>query len=251
MGKARQGLKYIQVLGPLNFLDYCVQRWLIKRNIIEVKMPGLKEKIFLRNNSSDIAIFTDVFINKEHEAEIKGMINCVIDCGANIGLASLYFLKKFPAAKIIAVEPEAGNFLMLKKNLENYPNAIAVNMGVWNKETNLRIVNMEQGNHSFKVEETNDTNNVVRAISIGELIQKNSITNVDLLKIDIEGSEEQVFENIEPWIKNVNVIFLEIHEKIKPGITKKIIEKLQPDFNFSHNSDHYIFTKKDLNQGLA
>ena len=76
----------------------------------------------------------------------------IIDCGANIGLASIYFKFHFPDVKIYAFEPEISNFKMLKKNVANYKDVVVFQKAIWYESANLNL--MDHSSHdSFSVKE--------------------------------------------------------------------------------------------------
>lgn len=208
-------------------------------------MPGFKYKVSIRNNSSDIPLFGDMFIRREYEVPFESDVATIIDCGANVGLASLYFLSKFPDVKIIAVEPEEYNFKLLTENLGRYKNVTCIKKGIWNKKAHLEIIDNGGGNHAFTVIESQiKSKNSIEGISIDDIINDFQLESIDILKIDIEGSEEQVF-TIEPkWLNKVKIIFCEIHEKMKPDLTNKITSMLSPCFNISMNGEYHVFKRK-------
>jgi len=129
MKKIRLLFLYIKRLGFQNVFDYLFQRFIQKKEVLLLKVPALKYKVAIRNNSSDIPLFTNIFILEEYNVSNENQVSTIIDCGANVGLASLYFLSKFPNATIIAVEPEIHNYLMLKRNLDNYKNCYCIDKG--------------------------------------------------------------------------------------------------------------------------
>lgn len=245
MRKTKLFLKYFEKLGVLNFLSFLFQRLVRKDKILSLKVPNLSRKVLIRNIPNDIQLFTQIFINQEYNVDIKFPVNTMIDCGANIGLASLYFLSKYPKAKIIAVEPESDNFLMLQKNLEHFKNVTCLKKGIWNKTANLEIVDFSSGEAGFRVDEFQQiSENTIQAVTIEDLINEFELQEIDILKIDIEGSEEQVFLEEPVWLKKVNIIFCEIHEIMKPGLTFKIRSLLAPYFNYFINGEYYVFTRK-------
>jgi FkbM family methyltransferase len=243
MRKLSLFLKYFIELGILNFLDYLLQRFIKRNKIIFIKVPDLSYKVSIRNNPYDIQIFTQIFIYKEYNIIIEE-VNTIIDCGANIGLASLYFLSKFPDARIIAVEPEENNFKMLQDNLSNYKNVICIKKGIWGKVANLEISNYNGGNAGFITKESITSERAISSISIDQIIQEYQLTEIDILKIDIEGSEEQIFLTEPKWIKIVRMIFCEIHENMKPGLTARIESMLIPYFDVSMNGEYHVFKRK-------
>jgi FkbM family methyltransferase len=182
---------------------------------------------------------------REYDVPLDGKVTTIIDCGANIGLASLYFLSKFKGCHIIAIEPEINNFQILQKNVTNYENVTCINKGIWNVSTHLEIINPGNGNHAFIVKECSfPSENAIPAISIENIIKEFQLSVIDILKIDIEGSEEQVFLNRPEWLAKVRMIFCEIHENLKPGLTDKIKSLLAPEFNFFMHGEYHVFKRK-------
>ncbi|MEO9070113.1 MAG: FkbM family methyltransferase [Ginsengibacter sp.] len=238
-------LKYFNQLGTINFIDYLGQRFIKRNKIIGIKTPGLDEKILLRNNPSDIQVFTQIFINREYDVTENREIKTIIDCGANIGLASLFFLSKFPGARIVAIEPEENNFQMLIKNLSSYKNVTCIKKGIWDKKANLEIVDNGWGNAGFVIKESPIvSSSTIEAISISMIMEEFELDEIDILKMDIEGSEEQVFSSNPEWIKKVSLILCEIHENLKPGLSEKIESILAPCFNSTLNGEYHVFTSK-------
>jgi FkbM family methyltransferase len=245
MRKLRLFIKYTIHLGPANFFDYLYQRFFRKSKILFIKVPNLRHKVAIRNNSSDIPLFAHMFILREYDVSIEGEMKTIIDCGANVGLASLFFLSKFPGATIIAIEPERNNYRLLEQNLGKYENVTCINKGVWNKKALLEIQDTGRGNHAFIVTESlTKSESTIEAISIDEIMNEFHLDKIDILKIDIEGSEEQVFLSEPSWIKKVRMIFCEIHETMKPGLTAKIIALLNPYFKFTINAEYHVFKSK-------
>jgi Methyltransferase FkbM domain len=60
----------------------------------------------------------------------------------------------------------------------------------------------------------------VRAVTIDEIIKEFGLGRIDLLKIDVEGSEKEIFDNSEAWISSVDVICVELHDRFKAGCSR-------------------------------
>ncbi len=178
-------IKYIIRLGPLNFFDYLYQRFIKKKKLLQIKVPGLGDTVAVRNHTSDIPLFANIFMLREYNVPLAEPVKTIIDCGANIGLASLYFISEFPNAKIIAIEPEGNNYHLLKRNLKSYKNVTCINKGVWSTSTNLEVINTNHGNHAFMVKESAiSSERSIKAISIGDIINEFQLSEIDILKID-------------------------------------------------------------------
>ena len=200
-----------------------------KPGIIRGVLKNYRHPIFLRNESSDINVFGQVIYEKEYEFKYRVNPSVIVDCGANIGMATIFFKNKFPEATIISVEPEPSNFKLLQKNTEQYPNVHCLNYGIWNRSTHLKITNNTRGNWGFTVEEADkEANDTIQAISIDEIMKRYQLDHIDILKIDIEGSERKLFEsNTGKWLPFVKVIVIEFHDATVKDCVKTFHKALE------------------------
>jgi tRNA G46 methylase TrmB len=82
--------------------------------LLKIDRPDIKFPFYLRVPSSDVETFEQIFIRQDYNFDVKKSPKTIVDAGANIGLASLYFASKFPNSNIVAIEPEESNFELLK-----------------------------------------------------------------------------------------------------------------------------------------
>lgn len=215
-----------------------------KGELIFVKIPSIQNGIYLRNKTYDIHIFFQIFIREELSfVKNHNHLNTIIDAGANIGLSTVYLKSLFPEATILAIEPAKENFLLLQKNLNGYKNLIPVNAAVTGGKRMVSILNPSSNVASFQVG-VSESLNTILSNTLEGFINDCAFEKIDLVKMDIEGSEKEVFEEIDNSVlQKVQAFAIEIHEEIQPGVTKLINAKLTA---FSSNKTHgeYIFFKK-------
>ena len=205
-----------------------------KEKLLKISLPNFKYPIYIRAQTSDILNAEEIFINGDYNFNFPENITRIIDAGANIGFASIFFSKIFENAKILALEPEKSNFSMLKRNVTFYKNIKTLNKALWAKEANLKISNREKTEHwGFMVEEVKKEEDCeVRGISIESCMKMMGWDKIDLLKLDIEGSEKELFyEGYEKWIGKVKIIILELHEKMRAGATESFYNAIK-NYNF-------------------
>jgi FkbM family methyltransferase len=181
--------------------------------------------------SSDFSVFLQVFYDEQYAPIISLCkwnnieVNTILDFGANIGLTSIYFNKKYNNAAIYAVEPDDQNFEMLKRNTERINNIYIDKKAIWSHETSLTPSFEEQSDwgKTFKESPLVLADNI-EAISINHFLLNKQLEIIDILKIDIEGAEKQVFEGDVSFLKNVKIIAIEIHEEqIKKTFIQNIL----------------------------
>lgn len=131
----------------------------------------------------------------------------MIDAGAYIGDTAVLFLSSYPNLKIIALEPNTDSFNLAAHNLEPYGDRITLlKKALWTSETELRFGGMST---SASIQENGSE---VKCTSLPAIIQEYSIPRVDILKMDIEGAEEEVFAaHANDWLPAVDLIIVEIH----------------------------------------
>ncbi len=230
----------------------------IKRNIMKlIVFPYLyyfeyikKRKVWLRWNSSDVNVFYHTFI--ENEYLIPSAIDnplIIIDAGANNGLTALLFALKYPKAKLIAIEPETSNFKFLKKNTFGIENIIPIQFGLWSSDINLRIENPENEKWAFitkevKINEEYD----IEGLSVDTLIANYKIETIDIFKIDIEGSEKELFsKNEEKWLPKTKWIVIELHGPECKAVFEKTMLKYQFKLMFINGENWYYANTKLVN----
>lgn len=138
----------------------------------------------------------------------------IIDCGANIGLATLFFKMNFPDSKVIAFEPDPNIFRVLTENIKSQG---LNNVSIRNEAVSIKDANIYfylEGGHSGMIvkEKTNERVVQVKSIRFKNMLQQ--LGEITFLKIDIEGHEKYVIPDISDELKKVQFLFLEYHSFI-------------------------------------
>lgn len=173
----------------------------------------------------------------------------IIDAGANIGLASVYFANKFKKSTIYSIEPEESNFELLKKNTEKYTNITPIQAGIWSHKTQLSIKDSADGEWAFEVYETPNNENAIKAIAFDNIMDKYNFEIIDILKVDIEGSEKEVFsKNYEKWLPKTKILIVETHDRMKKGTSKAVFNAITDyDFGCEILGENFLFNNLNTN----
>jgi len=216
-------------------------------------IPKIKFNIYFNPKNIDICSFQEIFIEKQYEIKypkhfLKEEIN-IIDGGANIGLSCIYFANKFKKSRIFAFEPESNNFKHLSKNCEKYSSIKLYKNAIWNKDSTVKVIDKGLSTRAFMIEETiNENSASLVGKSIDSIVQENQINIIHILKLDIEGSEKELFEsNYEKWITITKFIIIELHEKMRPGSEKSVFNTIKKyNFKETRSGENVVFENKDL-----
>jgi FkbM family methyltransferase len=219
--------------------------------LLKVERKDIKAPFYLRLKTNDIPTFDQVFINQEYDFETSSTPKVIIDAGANIGLASIYFANKYPESKIIAIEPEDSNFRILEKNVAPYANIIPFQAALWDKNELVNLVNPGSGKWGFMTEDKErnealhgDLCHQIQGNTVDRLMQDYDLQRIDILKIDIEGAEREVFNDSSSWVENVDAMIVELHERMKSGCNRSFYNGSNGFDNEWHQGENVYLSRK-------
>jgi FkbM family methyltransferase len=245
--KLRRLMLFANNYGYLNGLRLFTE--FERGKLSQIQMPGFRHPFALRKGTSDIQTFYQVYLDNEYNLVFSQPPKVIIDGGANVGLFALQMKNRFPDAKIICIEPDPENFQLLQKNTEAYDGISCENSGIWNKDTKLKVYDKYGGGKWGMTVEENLTEGNINAVSIDSLFAKYNLEHVDVLKLDIETSEKQVFsEGYESWLPKVKTVVIELHDGLEEGCSKAFftaINKCFKNYRYSVSGENTIITNLD------
>jgi FkbM family methyltransferase len=212
---------------------------------------NLDSYIYLRKNTTDVKVFSQVFFGNDYVISMDFEPKVIFDIGANIGCFTLKLKQKFPDAKFICVEPDVNNFFVLKNNLLQFSNVELEQKGLWKSNARLKVYDKyNMGSWGMVVEE-DFFNGTIEGIGMMTLIEKYNISCIDILKIDIEGSEKFIFESgkYESWLPLVRVIIIELHDWLEIGCSKmffKAIDRCFKVYKLEFSGENIIIRNLDF-----
>lgn len=215
------GLKwYYEVCGSRGMFAVSSFRLLGRpRELAVVPLPS-NRPVYLRIDTSDFCAYRDVLIfkTKSYDPRLPDFSpKTIVDVGAHIGMASILFALNYPTARIIAIEPESANFAALVRNTAPYKTVTPIRAALWRQDGEIALdASNAHPKGAFQVVEGGRQK--VRAATMETIMRETGIDSIDLLKVDIEGAEIEVFEFC-PWIRKVRVLAIELHDRVRPGCT--------------------------------
>lgn len=218
--KLKEKWQFVQRVGVWNSVRYKYGHAMNGRRgragaTYTIRPKGYPYPLHLRYGTSDPYVFRQIFVEQEYAPfRASGEIRLIVDCGANVGFSSAYFLHRFPNARVIAVEPDPANFALLEQNLRPFgARAQAINAGIWSHEAGLVVCRYGEEGWRTQVRECQPGEAPdVQATDIPALLTLSGRERIDLLKVDIEGSERVLFDaQSRRWLDAVDNIVAELH----------------------------------------
>jgi FkbM family methyltransferase len=141
-------------------------------------------------------------------------VKTVLDIGANLGAASAYFAQLYPHARVYAFEPASAPFSLLKFNTVSFPNVVAFPFGFFahDKQAPLYHGKADPVESSVIPSHRTDSNcEQIQLVSAPKFLAEQSITKVDILKLDTEGCEVPVLRSLKNYLPEVKLLYVEYH----------------------------------------
>ncbi len=198
-------------------------------------------------NRGDIQGIREVWYDNVYRLPFHTAVGTVVDLGANIGLTSVYLAKRYGAQFIVAVEPDPGNAALTRRNLQqNAIKASVIEAAIGPEDATVRFSCQADSNLGHVSPEGRE----VPMISMETLCRSQALQRIDVLKMDIEGGEQQLLSGPIQWLSRVRSIIAEFHPEIidYPGCIARIenvgLRWIRPGTVYRHTTD--CFLVKDI-----
>ena len=151
---------------------------------------------------------------KRYEAAIRadGHVPVIVDAGANIGAAALWFANVWPSAHVVAVEPDAGNAAMARRNCAAFPSIQIVEAAIGSAPG---FVATDDESDAYAVT-THRAAAGVPIVQIDECVSRVHKGALFAVKLDIEGFEDDLFAANIDWLDEARLVYIEPHDHLFP-----------------------------------
>lgn len=219
--------KHREVFGAAGLVYHFVSR--IARPLaldkqVLARVPGTQHRLRLRLGTSDLDVFEEIFLDRALECGLELNGELIIDGGAYVGFSTAYFALRYPGSQIAAVELEANNYSQLLGNCAGFRNVVPIRAGIWDRDCKLSVVDPGRKNWGYQARETTGPAGgeaqSVDALTVEAIMERFRVNEVGILKLDIEGAEQQVFARSAGWIRRVKCLIVELHDDVNPGCSE-------------------------------
>ena len=153
--------------------------------------------------------YKEIFVCEIYRFDTSSALPVIIDCGANIGISSLYFKTIYPNATLIAFEPDDSLAEIFQKNMlqNGVTNFTLHKAAVWTENGTISFNN--KGSEASSIDVSGNSSSTVPTVKLASVLAEHP--TIELLKIDIEGAEYPVIQDIAAELNRVKNMFIEYH----------------------------------------
>lgn len=254
--------RYGHQISPLSLLKY--RAYVLRENagaaaagqLLNLRLRGLiRGDVWLREGSTDFATFDELLITRVYDRLLSNVASAeyIVDLGANIGLATRIFATRFPRAKVASVEADGANFGILKRNvaqLEAEGRSIPFHRAIWGENVSLAVVrsavNVESNSRISVGQNPAEGDQSVQGITMDEVLAIAKFPRIDILKIDVEGAEVELFKGDLGWLDRTQKIAIEFHgdSRERSGFDRAMSER---GFEIDDDDPHTVIATRRQN----
>lgn len=241
-----RAMKLLQIAGIKGATQFSRQ-WIGKEELVRFNVRGCATPVYCRRDTADVHVLWQVFGQRQYAFRLSEPPATIVDAGANVGYTSLYFAMRYPQARIVAIEPEPGNCEVFRLNCGHAEQIRLLEAALWpNNAGKLHIASADVSSWSFQVMDDEDDASSerasIQAVTIPEILSNLPDGRIDLLKLDIEGSERWLFEAAPlDWLSKVKSLSVECHDRIFPGTSELVTETLVGNsFELLHRTEELM-----------
>lgn len=238
----QRGFELDQFIRLANLHQFSLERE-PSRGLLSIRSSQKSEQptstIHLREGTSDFVVYASSVWGGDYQGldelllGIENTIQFIVDAGANIGTTSLAFSRKYPWARIIGIEADISNWRLYDSNmnLNHCQNVKRLHAALWgsHEEVFLSLSRREWGYQVRPQSKLSSRSYKVETLTLPELINMSTNGIIDILKIDIEGAEENVFlsdpESVAQSLQQIRFLAIELHGPVLDQEIKKLLRK--------------------------
>jgi FkbM family methyltransferase len=200
-----------------------------------------------RLNKGDLHSIREVWFDEAYRLPFEDPSGTLLDLGANIGLTSVWLAKRYAIDRVIAVEPDSNNAMLARRNLE---------LNEIKSEVLEAAIGPHEGTAKFESSKISNLGKLsgkgvpVTMITVDLIREKSGCPRLGLVKIDIEGGEQQLFDGPLNWLDHTEAIIIELHPalvdclRIIRAIESRDFTYIPSNSVFRNNMDSFKSTKR-------
>ena len=143
-------------------------------------------------------------------------VKTIVDIGANVGAASVYFAIAYPDAQVYAFEPGSAPFNLLRQNVEPLRNITVFPFGLYSREQTMSLFHGKNDSVESSLRSSPRTSGEVEQIRLmcaPDFFAEHGIAPIDVMKIDTEGCEVPILQSLNRRLPEVKVLYIEYHSE--------------------------------------
>jgi FkbM family methyltransferase len=180
-----------------------------------IEHGGAKSLIRLFKNDVSLKIAGDILAGKTYpHVHFVEKVHTIVDIGANVGAATIFFSLLYPHARVLALEPASAPFSLLSQNVAPFPNVKAFPLGLFSCDKVVPLYPGQNDSVESSVSPSSRTAAEPEEVKLrcaNQFMMEQGVGSIDILKVDTEGCEVHILRSLQRFLPMVKLIYVEYH----------------------------------------
>ena len=183
--------------------------------VATIDVAGQKSPMRLFNNEASLRIANEILAGRTYpRVQFVNDVKTVVDVGANVGAASIFFAFQYPQAMIFACEPASSPFSVLRQNVAPFTNVRTFPIGLFSCDKTSALYPGRNDSVESSIAASNRTiaePEQIRLRCAEDFMVAQELNAIDILKVDTEGCEVHILRSLQRFLPGIKIIYLEYH----------------------------------------
>ena len=218
------------------------------RRVIDCNVSG--EPLVLRTRTPDLRVALET-LSGEFDlplAYVNNRCGLIVDAGGYIGTAAIVFARTLPEATVLCLEPSPENAEMCRRNTKGFQNVVVWEAALTPATGERAFYGSDTGEWGHSLFDRSCAKKYpmgfVQCVDMEKIIENFYCSDVELLKLDIEGAEKELFEKNKSWIDKTHIVFIELHDRIVEGCSQSICKAMYGRTAIMSHGEKIMFVRK-------
>jgi FkbM family methyltransferase len=211
-----------------------------------MSLSGSELELWLSDHS-ELLVIEEIWRRGEYASAAPFAVDAttILDLGANIGFASLWFRGLNPHARIVAVEPDPRTLAKLVRNVAHDARIEPVGVAIA-PESGVVVLETSRDSWSSRIAAGGDGQIEVEAETLDELVERVALDPLDVVKMDIEGMEFSVLDSSR-CLRQPRLVIGELHPEAGPADAGAFLETVAARWGLvvrpAVTARHFVFER--------
>jgi FkbM family methyltransferase len=189
----------------------------VRTGVTHSRVPEFGHPLALRCGTADIIALLRVVRERIYDFPMRATPQRILVLGAHVGYGALWLARRFPEARILCIEPNAASYRMLALNTLPVLRIQTICAAAWHGPTRLGVRNRMLGDWGMQLhDQMPDSDRVIPARSVSDLLAMAGWDQVDLVVCDVQGAEAAVFADPgQRWLRTLDTLAIFLHENAR------------------------------------
>jgi FkbM family methyltransferase len=183
----------------------------------QIECSGVKRAFTLFDTKLGRIACDEVLSGKSYpRLPLAGQVRTIVDVGANVGAATVYFALQFPGANICAFEPSPECFALLTANTRDLLQVRCFNVGLYDRDGQTLLHRGKDDAVASSIghsREQSAEGQLIELKAAHEALTAAGLLAIDILKLDTEGCEVAILRSLTPRFGQIGIIYVEFHSE--------------------------------------